>query len=257
MIPLNWNTDILSEVTKTRKRTWLHKVCTINRYLLGAVVGKWLSSKPCQFVKKNIFSAPNFFMHILSISVTYLQSVKKIQWKPKEELISQSIHYQPLFTWCSCRKIAKFKTLSVCQKNIFSAPNFFMHIFSIPVTYLQSVKKIQWKLKEELISQSMHYESKYKHLIVRITKRHNSCNTDPSAPIFLSHAQCLMVIVWCKLDRNRTKAVDVIKQKTLNVDGITDWRKRTCWKQYTTLKLCFVGGWGGCITMYHVFCLEF
>ena len=30
-----------------------------------------------------------------------------------------------------------------------------MHIFNMSVTYLQSVKKIQWKLLEELISQSM------------------------------------------------------------------------------------------------------
>ena len=42
--------------------------------------------------------------------------------------------------------MAKLKTLSVCQKNIFLASDFFMHIFSMFVTYLQSVKKIQWKL---------------------------------------------------------------------------------------------------------------
>ena len=34
-----------------------------------------------------------------------------------------------------------------------------MHIFSMSVTYLQSVEKIQWKLQEELISQSMYYQS--------------------------------------------------------------------------------------------------
>ena len=31
-----------------------------------------------------------------------------------------------------------------------------MHIFNMSVTYLQIVEKIQWKLLEELISQSMH-----------------------------------------------------------------------------------------------------
>ena len=31
-----------------------------------------------------------------------------------------------------------------------------MHIFYTSVTYLLSVEKIQWKLLEELISQSMH-----------------------------------------------------------------------------------------------------
>ena len=34
-----------------------------------------------------------------------------------------------------------------------------MHIFNMSVTYLQSVEKIQWKLYEELISQSMYYQS--------------------------------------------------------------------------------------------------
>ena len=33
-----------------------------------------------------------------------------------------------------------------------------MHIFIISVTYLQSVDKIQWKLEEELFSQSMYYQ---------------------------------------------------------------------------------------------------
>ena len=45
------------------------------------------------------------------MSVTYLQSVEKIQWKLLEELISQSLLYLPLFTWCSYPKMAKLKTL--------------------------------------------------------------------------------------------------------------------------------------------------
>ena len=36
--------------------------------------------KTCKFVK-NTFSALNFFMHIFIMSVTYLQSVERIQWK--------------------------------------------------------------------------------------------------------------------------------------------------------------------------------
>ena len=85
-------------------------------------------------------------MHIFNMSVIYLQSVEKIQWKLEEELISQSMHYQLLFTRCSCGKIAKLKTLYVCQKIFFSASNFSMHIFNMSVTYLQSAEKIQWKL---------------------------------------------------------------------------------------------------------------
>ena len=50
-------------------------------------------------------------MHIFIMSVTYLQSVEKIQWKLQEELISQSMPYQPLFTWRSHPKMAKLETL--------------------------------------------------------------------------------------------------------------------------------------------------
>ena len=52
------------------------------------------------------------------------------------------------------------------------------------------------------------------HLIIRITEWHNSCNTDSSAPIFLSNMHCLMVKMWCKFERNRTKTIEVIEQKT-------------------------------------------
>ena len=45
------------------------------------------------------------------MSVTYLQNAEKIQWKLLDELISQCMHYQPLFTKCSRRKMAKLKTL--------------------------------------------------------------------------------------------------------------------------------------------------
>ena len=79
-------------------------------------------------------------MLIFNMSVTYLQNAEKIQWKLYEKLISQSVHYQPLFTRCSCRKMA------VSLSKNFSASNFFMHIFNMSVKYLQSVKKIQWKL---------------------------------------------------------------------------------------------------------------
>ena len=46
-------------------------------------------------------------MHIFNMSVTYMQIIEKIQWKLKEELISQSMHYQTLFTRCSRRKMVK------------------------------------------------------------------------------------------------------------------------------------------------------
>ena len=65
-------------------------------------------------LSKTFFSASNLFMHIFNMSVTYLQNAEKIQRKLKEELISQSMHYQPLFNWCSHQKMAQLKTLKVC-----------------------------------------------------------------------------------------------------------------------------------------------
>ena len=88
-----------------------------------------------------------------------------------------------------------------------------MHIYNISVTYLQSIKKIHLKLSEELISQSMHYQYYGKHLAVKIKKWHNSCNTDPSAPIFLSNMHCLIVKVWCKFDQNWLNTFKVTEER--------------------------------------------
>ena len=51
-----------------------------NHYFLRAVVQVGYVKNPVS-LSKNIFSAFNFFMHIFNMSVTYLQSVEKMQWK--------------------------------------------------------------------------------------------------------------------------------------------------------------------------------
>ena len=51
-----------------------------NHYFLGAVVQVGYVKNPVSLSKKYFFSI-NFFMHIFNMSVTYLQSVEKIQWK--------------------------------------------------------------------------------------------------------------------------------------------------------------------------------
>ena len=60
---------------------FLSNVCTINHYLLGAVVIKWLCSIPCQFIKKYFFSIKLCHAHLQYVCNTYLQSVETIQWK--------------------------------------------------------------------------------------------------------------------------------------------------------------------------------
>ena len=81
-------------------------------------------------------------MHIFNMSVTYLQNGEKFQWKLKKELISQSMYYQSWYNDFIVRKMTKLKTLSVCPKNILSISNFFVHIFNMSVTNLQSIEKI-------------------------------------------------------------------------------------------------------------------
>ena len=97
-------------------------------------------------------------MHIFTRSVTCMQNIEGIQRKLWEELITQSMHYQPLFTGCGLQKMSKFKTLSFYQKNIFSASNFFMHMFTRSLVSMQNIEKDPIKLWEELITQSMHYQ---------------------------------------------------------------------------------------------------
>ena len=65
------------------------------------------------------------------------------------------MHYLPLFT-VQLSENGYVKNPVSLTKNIFSASNFVMHIFSMSETYLQIVEKIQWKLLEDLILQSMH-----------------------------------------------------------------------------------------------------
>ena len=166
-------------------------------------------------------------------------------------MISQCSHYQPLLTRCSCRKMANFKTLSVCQKKkfFFSASNFHMHIFhmshisakcwKVPIKALRGIdftkdvlsviiQTSYCKVVGKCLSKPCQFVKKYFfciklphahlqyvcnisakyckdpitavrgvrfhevctiNLVVRITKRHNSCKTEPSPPIFLPHMQ--------------------------------------------------------------------
>ena len=89
----------------------------------------------------------------------------------------------------------------------------------------------------------MHYQYYGKHIAIKITKWHNSCNTDPSAPIFLQNMQCLVVKVWCKFEQNRARATKVTEQNLKkNDEGMTEsWyhgRLKTVYPPKTT----FCGG---------------
>ena len=53
--------------------------------------------------------------------------------------------------------MAKFKTLSFCQKSIFMESNFFMRMFNVSTLCIQSIRMFQYKLWNELNSPYRHY----------------------------------------------------------------------------------------------------
>ena len=74
------------------------------------------------------------------MSVTYLQNDEKIQWKLLKELISQSMHFQPLFTRSSRRKMAKLKTYKFVKKYLFSIKLLHAHL-----QYVHNISAKCWK----------------------------------------------------------------------------------------------------------------
>ena len=56
----------------------------------------------------------------------------------------------------------------------------------------------------------------------KITKWHNSCNTDPSAPFLQQNMHCVMVKVWCKFNHNWLNTFKVTEQRRRNDDGMTE-----------------------------------
>ena len=67
---------VLKRSSESSKRSWFHKVCTINHYLLGAVIIKWLSKKPCKFVKKYFFC-----IKLLHAHLQYVCNISSKSWK--------------------------------------------------------------------------------------------------------------------------------------------------------------------------------
>ena len=60
-------------------------------------------------LSKNILSTWNFFMHMFTRSLMCMQNTEEIQLKLWEELITQSMHYQPLFIKSGFQKMSKVK----------------------------------------------------------------------------------------------------------------------------------------------------
>ena len=66
-------------------------------------------------LSKNIF----FSTKLLQAHLQYIRNISAKHWNDPMTVVRGGMHYQPLFTRCSCQKMAKLKTLSVCQKIFF------------------------------------------------------------------------------------------------------------------------------------------
>ena len=78
-------------------------------------------------------------MHIFNMSVTYMQSIKRVHWKLSEQLISQRMHYSPLLNMCSGLELAKLK--KIIKKYIF--------IIKLPHAHLRYVCNIHAKYERD------------------------------------------------------------------------------------------------------------
>ena len=108
------------------------------------------------------------------------------------------------------------------SESVKNSVNFKLIFFSINLLYahLQYVCNISAKCWKDLMKSLGGFDfTKYVLSVIiqtsycKITKWQNSCNNDPSAPIFLQNMHCLMVMVWCKFEQNWTKVIKVIEQK--------------------------------------------
>ena len=105
----------------------------------------WLSSKCCKFVRNHFLDIKLLHAHLQYVCnklAKYQMNIPKALGGvdfTKYALIPISQYVQ----WSEIDLVKNAVNLS---KIIFSANNFFMHIFNLSVTYLQSIKRMHLKL---------------------------------------------------------------------------------------------------------------
>ena len=80
-------------------------------------------------------------MHIFNMSVTYLQSAEKIQWKLLRGIDFTKYALSSIIYLMQSSENGQVKNPVKFVKKYFSALNFFMHIYNISVIYMRSTEK--------------------------------------------------------------------------------------------------------------------
>ena len=116
-------------------------MCTITHESISALDENWLSSKCCKFVKNNFLGIILLHAHlqyVCNIPAKYQVNIPKALGGvdfTKYTLLHMSQYVQ----WSKIGYVQNAVNLS---KIFFSANKFFMHIYNMSVTYLQSIKRI-------------------------------------------------------------------------------------------------------------------
>jgi CDP-diacylglycerol pyrophosphatase len=98
---------------------------------------------------KNVRTLPKGHMHIFNVSVTTVQSLKNVNLKVWEELITQSVCH--LFKTCWKNNYVQLHVN--LSKNVTTLPKIHMHIFNVSITTMEGLKIVSLKVLEELITQ--------------------------------------------------------------------------------------------------------
>ena len=101
----------------------------------------WLSSKCCKFVKNIVLGIKLLHAHlqyVCNIPAKYQMNIQKALGGVDFTKYALS----PVSQYVQWSKIGLVKNAVNLSKIIFSANKFFMHIYNMSVTYLQSIRRI-------------------------------------------------------------------------------------------------------------------
>ena len=118
---VQWKAMPVSKTKQMRKRTISNAYIRYPRWSMKKINIKNTKAIQNGYVWKavwNFFLACHFFMHMLNISILLMQSIRNLQYKLWYKLISMYMHKQNPYLKANRKKMAYFKKLLFCKKNI-------------------------------------------------------------------------------------------------------------------------------------------
>ena len=185
-----------------------------NHYLLCAAVQKWLSSKPCQFVKKYFFS-----IKLLPAHLQYVCNISATCWNPRKALSRIDFTKYALsiiIYYVLSSENGSVKNPAVCPKKYF----FSIKLLHAHLQYVCNISEKPWKDPMKALK-GVDF-TKYVLWVIIQQSYQKNCRGIILAiltlqPLFSYHVQCQMVKVWCNFDRNHLSLFNCIPQNMSHV----------------------------------------